>query len=268
MPEAAHAYQWIAVLAGIGIFWSGCRHVALWRWYRPNGLYPWRFPDDRPQTPAGRLAAAVLEHPGLTLILGARGLAGAWTGVAALLELPMLVPVTLLLATTLIRKWRLRWMSEEAEVMNMIILVPLTFHVWRPGDEFVAVAGLWFISAQVCLAYFGAGWSKLRSETWTTGVALTRILAGSMLRSPALARALAARPGLERRLCRGTIALELLLAVAPIGPPPALRILLAAGGAFHATIAVVLGLGSFMWAFLATYPALLFTNRQIAEVLW
>jgi hypothetical protein len=268
MDDAAGAYRWMAVLTGSGIFWSACRLVALWRWYGPGGFYPWKFPDERPQTRAGRLAALVLEHPGLTILLGIRGLSGAWTSVAALLGYPTLVPVTLLLVTTLVKKWRLRWISEEAEVMNTIILFPLAFHVWRPDDMFVAHAGLWFISGQVCLAYFGAGWSKLRAAAWTMGVALTRILDGSALRSPALAAALARRPGLGRLLCRATIALELLLPLGPLLPRPALLILLGAGGVFHVSIAVLLGLGSFMWAFLATYPALLFTNRQIAEVLW
>jgi vitamin K-dependent gamma-carboxylase-like protein len=264
LDDPARAYRIVAAIAGTGVFWITLRHLALWRWFRPDGVYPWRLPGERAATGRRQRPHLLLEHPGLTAVLFVRGAAAAWTAVAAATGAPERLPVTLLLAATLIKKWRLPLISEEAEVMNVMILFPLFFHTWAPHDDVVARAGLWFIAAQVCLAYFGAGFSKLRSASWRSGVALAQILDGSLVRNPRLGRLF--NGGAAGKLaCWGTIALELAFPFAPLLPQPALFALLGAGAAFHLAIAATFGLGSFLWAFLATYPAVIFVNAEISR---
>lgn len=262
--DPAVTFRLVAAGAGAGIFFMTLRHLAMWRWYSPDGVYPWRLLDERPRAWRERVASRLLEHPGLTAILFMRGAAAAWTAAAALIGPSGAAPVTLLVVTSLLKQWRLRLISEEAEVMNLMILIPLLFHAWRPDDSLVAVAGLWFIGAQVSLAYLGAGLSKLSSTSWRSGVALTRIVDSSLLRNPRMARVLSERRWLGHLLCWGTIGLELLFPLALVLPPLGLAVLLAAGVVFHLSIAVAFGLGSFLWAFLATYPALVFVNRWMS----
>jgi hypothetical protein len=260
------AYRIIGILAGAGIFWSTLRHIVT-RHYGPDAIYPWRLGDQRPTGWWERVAARLLEYPGLSLILLLRSLAGLWTSASSLIDTPAAPAVTLLLLTSLIKAWRLRLINEDAEVMNLTVLFPLAFHTWQRNDSILAAAGLWFICVQLCIAYLSSGLSKLNSSAWKKGVALTHIYDGSLLRNPAMARSLNDRPRLAQLLCWSTMALEILFPIALFAPPPFMLMFLAAGAVFHLGVAITFGLGSFMWAFLAAYPAVAFVNGSISAAL-
>jgi hypothetical protein len=265
--DARSALRLTAALASAGIVLVSIRHVSLWRWYTPNGVYPWRFPDERPSSRGARIAAVILEHPGLTLLLALRGGSAIWTIVAASAAGPLGMPVTILLITTLVKKWRLRLMGDEAEVMSSVVLFALAFHAWRPHDQVVAEIVAWFIAAQLCLAYFGAGLAKLDSPAWRRGDALARLFAGSALRNPALADWLLRHPVAGRLASHAAIGLQLGFWIGLL-VPPALPVFLAAGFLFHLGIGLALGLWSFLWAFVAAYPAAVFVASRVSRALW
>ena len=119
--------------------------------------------------------------------------------------------------------------------------------------------GLGWIAAQSVLSYALAGISKLRNENWRNGGAMQTLLRSNgpyTLFAPV--RSLAN----SKSLC---MTLSTLIALFEISFPWVLILpqnfklaILAAGLTFHITNAVVLGLNRFIWAWLATYPALLF----------
>jgi hypothetical protein len=47
-----------------------------------------------------------------------------------------------------------------------------------------------------------------------------------------------------------------------IAPRPLAILLLLSGIAFHVTAAIAMGLNTFLWSFLATYPALVYCSRM------
>ena len=51
--------------------------------------------------------------------------------------------------------------------------------------------------------------------------------------------------------------------LAMFAPPAVLMVFLAAGLVFHVGIAAAMGLGSFLFAFVATYPALIYVSQTI-----
>jgi hypothetical protein len=54
--------------------------------------------------------------------------------------------------------------------------------------------------------------------------------------------------------------------IALIAPRPVLWMMLAAGLVFHLSCAWVMGLNTFLWAFAAGYPCVIFANREIHSV--
>src|SRR5262249_44264782 len=68
---------------------------------------------------------------------------------------------------------------------------------------------LHFLALQLCLAYFAAGFHKLRSPEWRSGSALPGILSTRLFGSPALAAWLAPRHWVSWPLCWGTILWEM-----------------------------------------------------------
>ncbi len=119
--------------------------------------------------------------------------------------------------------------------------------------------GLGWIAAQSVLSYFISGWAKLRNHEWRNGVALENLLRSDgpyvlleASRSLANSKLMCIALSWLLMLFQFTFPIVLLL------PPEARLIMIAAGFAFHVINAAMLGLNRFIWAWAATYPALLF----------
>lgn len=119
--------------------------------------------------------------------------------------------------------------------------------------------GLGWIAAQSVLSYFLAGLAKLKNVGWRNGAALQ-----NLLRSDGPYVLLSGVRGLANAkpfcvlLGWGVVAFELFFPVVLILPTEGKWVLLGLGLAFHLANAVVLGLNRFVWAWTATYPALLY----------
>ena len=122
--------------------------------------------------------------------------------------------------------------------------------------------GLGWIVAQSVVSYFLAGVSKLRTAGWWNGRALKRLLrSDGPYRIFAPARKLASSRPFCAVLGGGMVLFELVFPAVLILPSEGKLVLLTAGCAFHVANALVLGLNRFVWAWVATYPAILAMSR-------
>lgn len=123
--------------------------------------------------------------------------------------------------------------------------------------------GLGWIAAQSVLSYLLAGIAKLRNPRWRNGEALRSLLQSE---GPYVlwqhARSVAKVPLLCAMLAWSLVAFELFFPLVLILPEDARLILLSLGFTFHVLNAVVLGLNRFIWAWGATYPALLYFGSK------
>lgn len=131
------------------------------------------------------------------------------------------------------------------------------------GSTAVSMACALFIAAQAIVAYFMSGVLKWRSDAWRSGDAMPAILRTGIYGYRPLAQLLARHRALAVVSCTGVIWFEMLMAFAPFGPPAVLMVFVAAGLLFHIGVSIAMGLGSFFFAFAATYPALMFLNAQL-----
>jgi hypothetical protein len=114
---------------------------------------------------------------------------------------------------------------------------------------------LYFLTLQLCFAYFAAGYHKLTSTSWRDGSALPGILSARLFGFPAFGAWLARHQGLWLPLSWATIIWELSFPVALVVPGAVCLFYCACGILFHVSTAVTMGLNKFIWAFLALYPA-------------
>jgi len=124
------------------------------------------------------------------------------------------------------------------------------------------IAFLWVVALQSSLAYFTAGFAKLVSPIWRTGVAIPGISSTRMYGSRSASRFLHGRPWLSVGLAWSVILTECLFPLVLVVPAPVALSLLAAGMLFHVTSGLVMGLNSFIWSFAATYPAIWWCNTE------
>jgi hypothetical protein len=117
---------------------------------------------------------------------------------------------------------------------------------------------LYFLTIQLCLAYFAAGFHKLRSPYWRSGYAIAGILSTRLFGFPRLAVWLDRRVWVSRPMCWATILWETTFPVVLVAPREVCWFYLASGITFHVSTAFTMGLNKFLWAFVALYPAAIY----------
>jgi hypothetical protein len=148
--------------------------------------------------------------------------------------------------------------GDGAQQMNLLIGVALLlgFNSWvRPLTGTVC---LFFIAAHSMLSYFVSGAAKLVSPIWMRGDALLKIMGTTAFGSEPGFRLASFSPRFTRILCRGTVLVEIIFPTLVLGPKWMMISFLLWGFSFHLANAVLMGLNTFVWSYLATYPALYF----------
>jgi hypothetical protein len=126
------------------------------------------------------------------------------------------------------------------------------------GTDETKIAYLWFIAAQVSLAYGVAGIAKAAAKGWRDGIFLAGIVGTKIYGYPKLAAWLVRRPRQAIVHSRMIIFFECSFLLMIVMPLPVALFWLLAGLVFHLINAFIMGLNTFVWAFAAAYPALLY----------
>ncbi|WP_442587522.1 hypothetical protein ACSBL2_15865 [Pedobacter sp. AW31-3R] len=114
-------------------------------------------------------------------------------------------------------------------------------------------AGPLFIVAQLSLSYFISGYYKLMSGTWRSGQSIKKVVATEIYGQPSLS--FLVRHQLVGYACCWLIILwELSFPLLFLISAPYALIWLILGVIFHLSMAVIMGLNTFMMAFLISYP--------------
>lgn len=205
-------------------------------------LWPWRILKRGYTQPWRGMLGFFLEDKNFPILLLSRVAAAVY-----LLFWPSLVSLfILLLSSYLINvRWRGTF-NGGSDVMTFLILFSLTIAYLFHHSRLAASACLWYVAVQSTLSYFVAGWVKLAQPTWRSGEALNEFLA---------LHRVSLRPGAP-----AAWALMLFEAVFPMALLSAdftVPLLLLAM-TFHLLNALLLGLNRFVWAWLASYPAILY----------
>jgi hypothetical protein len=134
------------------------------------------------------------------------------------------------------------------------------------GSNFAAQSTVLFIALQASLSYATAGWLKATTPLWWNGHYLGRILSTRAYGTRSIGEYLVATPAASKHLSRIVIVLEIVFPLALVLPQPFCRALVVAMLGFHVINAFVMGLNNFIWAFGATYPAVLCANEILRNL--
>jgi hypothetical protein len=124
-----------------------------------------------------------------------------------------------------------------------------------------------FLAAQLSLAYMTSGVLRIQQPEWRNGKALLVVL-----RQHTYGNQICWKLGL--RFPRGlqavsvsVLAFECLFPAAVVLPPWLLVPVLAFGVAFHLANAAIIGLNTFVWAFLGLYPAFFWCASYLHSII-
>jgi hypothetical protein len=237
---------------------------------RPGGMLNWAVAglvlDETPTRPLSlaRLRSFVWKHfvgisPWLFTCL-------LWIDAGVILGL-FLWPATLALRVAaaillLIEMKRHYFSVDGSDEMILLCLVATCLGGIGDSNRYVA----FFLAAELVLAYTTAGAYKASSPFWQKGKALVSITRTRAFGHPRVSKLLHRHPLLSHSSELALVLWESGFLIALIAPRPVLWMMLAAGLVFHLSCAWVMGLNTFLWAFAAGYPCVIFANQEIHSI--
>lgn len=161
--------------------------------------------------------------------------------------------MAVLLAGAVLSKLRRIMGGDGAEQMSLLVLFVSCLVSGQEPGGLARNAAVWFIAGQGILSYFTAGIAKLVSPIWRSGASVPLILGSAAYGHPRAAATIRSIPKAGFVLTWLVIVFEVAFPLVLLGPPALLVLLFAAGFAFHAGCAVIMGLNTFVFAFPGTY---------------
>lgn len=119
---------------------------------------------------------------------------------------------------------------------------------------------LWGLALQTGMAYGLSGWVKMAGPLWRDGSALSGIMRTKTYGSQPFFRWTQRSPKLARTVTQAALAFEALFPLVFLTRGRLTKSFLLTGVGFHAVNAVLMGLGRFLLAFPAMYPALAYVT--------
>jgi hypothetical protein len=190
----------------------------------------------------------------LRLALSLALMSGILSGHAGLLGAAVLFAMALVLL--------LRWRGAFNGGSDFMTLVTLTGLLIAHGVGAVTTpelgwrAGLWYVTLQSITSYFVSGWVKLLHPSWRTGRALPQFL-DTGIHGPLRSDSAFRRPTVARVASWSFTVWEGLMPLALLDPRLAV-VLCAVAGGFHFWVFRFFGLNRFFWAWLSTFPAIVY----------
>ncbi len=272
METPLDALRFVLILSVIGMAVSTLEFWVVAGAFGDKGAYSWRIQQLRSGVPRDPwisvILSKILSENGVRVLLIQRILL-----LAAAIFVPFgnwLFAVILgtLVLNNLVFTWRRGGYGDDgSDQMNAIILLTIFLTVGPHSTPVILQIGLWFIALQACLSYTTAGVAKLVSPIWRSGDAIYKIFNTSAYGLRQVADVLEHRRWLNLFLCWTVILVETLFPLALLLPEPWGWTFIAWGVLFHLLNAIIMGLNSFLWAFLATYPAIVYTSSQVHAAL-
>jgi Vitamin K-dependent gamma-carboxylase len=266
--DALQSYRLVILFFGVGLAISTLEYLFLLREFSGGGVYSWTIL----RTAVMRRGHTRLLAPLLDLLYGVRGVAVLLVlrlaGTISVMVLPVgSVPFTaaaaIMTVSHLLFSARQVFGDDGSDQMNSILALTILLCAGPHSTPLILNAGLWFIAMQAVLSYFSAGVAKAISPIWRGGAAVQQIFDTASYGDRGVAVFLARHQFVGALMSWGVIAFEVTFPAGLLLPAPALEVVLVFGAMFHLLNAVIMGLNSFLWSFLATYPALVYAAAQI-----
>jgi hypothetical protein len=258
--------RWILVILSIQVILTSAELLGHLPIYGAGGLLSWKYIKPSKKSfvegwMSGRVFELFFSIPGivtlncLRLILALALLAIIRAGAPETYMTGAILGITL---STLLLTVRNVYSNNGADQLLLIILIALCISRIGPAGGPIRFLSILFVGCQSTLSYFTSGFFKLLQPNWRNGTSLRDILSTGTFGHPLLKRLMDSIPLAYKTGSAVVIYGEMLLGLCFFLPPGFAVFLLMGGVLFHFAVAVTMGLNTFFWAFLATYPAVYF----------
>lgn len=147
---------------------------------------------------------------------------------------------------------------------QVVFVVQTAAAVARAGERTPETvdACLWFIALQSVLSYTASGWVKMTSPTWRSHQALPGIMRTKSFGNRRLWEALRRHPRVSNALGASVLGMECLFPAVFLARGRLAPAMVTGAATFHLVNGRVIGLGRFVWSFIAMHPAVLYAAQR------
>ncbi|HXB91892.1 MAG TPA: hypothetical protein VNU72_06370, partial [Puia sp.] len=185
------------------------------------------------------------------------------TVVCLFLGKPVNILVIIMTVLTLLVGMRNAYSNNGSDQLANIILVCLAIAMLQPGSTLIRTLSVVFIVFQIELSYITSGVYKLIGPGWRNGSSLKGVLSTGQFGNAHLKRWMDSNPVTYILMSFGIIFGEILLGLSFLLPPELCLFMLSVGVLFHLSVAVIMGFNTFVWTFLAAYPAVYYASLEL-----
>lgn len=160
----------------------------------------------------------------------------------------------------------IRWrgaFNGGSDFMTVVVLTGLLVAqvaAFFVGPVLAWKAALWYVTIHAITSYFISGAIKLFSPAWRNGSALSFFLDGGLY-GPLRERSLFRKPAVAKSCSWSFILWECSFPLALVGPAWAISAC-AVATMFHFLVFRFFGLNRFFWAWIASFPAIIYCSAQ------
>lgn len=259
LGEASVAVRAVTLMIAAGQFVFALQLLATRSLFEPGGLLDWDVCLRHWRRRRNWLPE--LGAPSVVAVAGIQATSAGAAALAALQGWPLTVPLAVLFIINVFHIFRMPLGRTGAEDMSHSVILALL--IGSLGSSTGMTFALIFIAMHSCLAYLTAGAAKLIMPEWRDGSYMRGMICTRYWGNRALAAWMLRRPVLIKACALTVFIGEMVFPLIVIAPWPLAITGLAVAAAFHIAVAVILGLNLFLFAFVATYPAVLFLNLMV-----
>jgi hypothetical protein len=252
------------LLAGVGLCIEMLEYVSHPDLFSADGLLSWEVLKLRTRlTTSGfiaRLGDVIFDLRAIRIL----ALVGVITSIG-LVIIPkegwiIRLDVGLLLSCLITLNLRSFYSLDGADQMYLVIVGAIFVGFFATPVSLGSEITLWFVALQATLCYSVSGVYKAMSPGWRTGEALEGIFSTRIYGNAIVFQVFRRWPWLKLPVAWFIIIFQCCFLLALLGGPSVARVLIAIGVLFHILNAVTMGLNGFLFAFVATYPAVMYCS--------
>lgn len=267
--SASYLTNVVEITLAVQVIIATVELLKLRRAYSDAGLFAWQIQRTGPQLSiyAKKLRLDfVCRYPNVVVVLVLRLLSAIAIPILIWLHYSTLIPLLMVAAINLIMQVRNSQSNDGSDQMSAVCFIALALAAVI-NTELSKSFALFFIAAQAALAYGTSGFLKMMKKGWYTGEYPIEVLKTASYGDRQVLAITLKRKLLAQAFGLMVVFGDCLLSLSFAFPPGICIYILGFGVFLHIGIGRVMGLNTFMWSYIATYPAILFTSHAIYSLL-
>ena len=266
-PDIHTTYRAILLILSIGLSIAALEDLKAWSVFHSKGLLSWKVSRLSSKWlakgPLSKVLDILLDDKGFKTTIFLRIGGSGLLFLLALINLIFPFLLGALLFLNVLIAIRSPYSLDGAYQMNLILLFALSIGAAFGIESQVSILCLWFVVAELIVAYFISGITKLFSPIWRKPYALNVIFSTRTYGHGGFYQLIQKSDVVAIVASWSVFLFEALFFTVFFFPSQYAGVFLIIGASFHFFNAFFMGLNSFFFAFLATYPALLYCVNMI-----